>query len=142
MDNPEHLRPTTSGQPVLLIAEDEVIVRNIAQIALEQAGYFVLTAHDGEEALTISRAFPGKIHLVLSDVHMPKIDGFQLREYMTAERPETTVLMMSGEVSGPQGVPFLPKPFTPPVLVTAVQDLLNQQKKADGLARPASNPVQ
>jgi two-component system cell cycle sensor histidine kinase/response regulator CckA len=124
MDNPEHLRPETRDQRVLLVADDEVMIRDLAQSALEEAGYFVLTAHDGEEALTISRTFPGDIHLVLSDVNMPKMDGLKLREYMVAERPETAVLLMSGRIAGDVGIPFLPKPFTPPVLVDTVHNLL------------------
>lgn len=126
MDSVEELRPESRDQHVLLIADDEVTIRNVAQTALEQAGYFVLTAHDGEEALEISRTFPGTIDLLLSDVNMPKLDGFKLREYMVAERPDTVVLLMSGEISGLLDAPFLPKPFTPPVLVDAVGELLRK----------------
>jgi YesN/AraC family two-component response regulator len=71
-----------------------------------------LCAADGQEALQLSRAFPHKIHLVLSDVEMPKVNGLQLREKLLEERPGTKMLLMSGrqvELSVEQ--PFLRKPF-------------------------------
>jgi len=54
MDNHEHLRPKNPDQPSILIADDEVLSRNVARLTLESEGYFVLTADDGEEALEIS----------------------------------------------------------------------------------------
>ena len=56
------------------------MVRNMACIALEAEGYFVLAAGDGEQALSMSRQFPGKIHALLSDVKMPNLDGLELRK--------------------------------------------------------------
>ncbi len=64
MEDPEHLCPSRPDQTVILVVDDEVMIRNIAQITLETVGYFVLAAHDGEEALHISRKFPGTIHAV------------------------------------------------------------------------------
>jgi len=87
MEDPEHLRPSHPDQPVILIVDDDVMIRNIARITLEADGYFILAAHDGEEALHISRKFPGTIHAVLSDVMMPKVDGLQLRERILTEVP-------------------------------------------------------
>jgi len=120
MNNPEHLRPNDQRRPVLLIADDEVVIRNVAQITLERAGYSVLAASDGEEALAISRRFPGHIQLLLTDINMPKMDGFKLREHIIQERPGTFVLLMSGQVNPGAEFHFLPKPFTPAVLVQAV----------------------
>jgi CheY-like chemotaxis protein len=67
-----------------VVVDDEVMIRNVVRIMLEKVGYFILAAHDGEEALHISRKFPGTIHAVLSDVKMPKMDGLELRERMLA----------------------------------------------------------
>ena len=97
----------------------------LLRITLEADGYFILAAHDGEEALHISRKFPGAIHAVLSDVMMPKMDGLQLRERILTERPGIQVLLMSGQIdSVPPNVPLLPKPFGPAVLKDRIRQLL------------------
>jgi CheY-like chemotaxis protein len=126
VEDPEHLRPARPDQTVILVVDDEVMLRNIARIALEAEGYFILTAHDGEEALHISREFPGTIHGVLSDVRMPKMDGIQLRERILKERPGIPILLMSGYVDAapPFDVPFLTKPFDPAALRDRVREQL------------------
>jgi len=90
VDKPEHLRPTQTDQTVVLIAEDDVLIRNVARLVLESEGYFILTAQNGDEALTISRLYPGTIHALLSDVVMPKLDGLKLREMVLKEPPRNT----------------------------------------------------
>jgi PleD family two-component response regulator len=55
-----HLRPGRPDQPVILVADDEAAIRNIARFTLEEAGYYVLTAEDGEQALNLSRGFHGR----------------------------------------------------------------------------------
>jgi len=94
------------------------MIRNVARLVLEREGYFILAAHDGEEALHLSRKFPGTIHGVLSDVKMPKMVGLQLRARILMERPGVQVLLMSGHVDDPppSNVPFLAKPFDPALL--------------------------
>jgi len=126
MEDPEHLRPPHPDQTVILIVDDEVMVRNVARITLEADGYFVLTAHDGEEALHISRIFPGTIHAVLSDVRMPKMDGLELREWILKERPGIPILLMSGnvDVGAPFVAAFLAKPFDPATLKDRIRQLL------------------
>ena len=126
MRNPDNLRPTHPDQTVILLVEDEVIVQNVARIVLEREGYFVLAAGDGEEALVISRQYSGPIHLCLTDVKMPRMDGLQLRQHMIRERPNTSVLLMSGQV-GAQDIdatPLLPEPFVPATLREAVRNVL------------------
>lgn len=124
-ENPE-LRSSNPDQKVILIAEDDVVVRSIAQIVLEAAGYFVLPAHDGADALNISRQYPGTIHVLLSDVQMPNIDGLQLREQILFERPETRVLLMSAHLeSSAENIQILRKPFRPSVLVERIRQLLH-----------------
>ena len=126
MNNPQNLLPGDASQLVVLIAEDELIVRNVARISLESEGYFVLVGDDGEEALTLSRQFPGNIDALLSDVRMPRLDGLQLREAMITERPGIRVLLMSGQVDAPtQDTPFLRKPFTPAILKERMRQLLS-----------------
>src|SRR5580658_3397899 len=112
MEDPDHLRPSQPDQPVILVADDETIVCNVVRIGLEAAGFFVLTASDGEQALLLSRKFPGAIHGLVSDVKMPNLDGLALREQILRERPGIKVLLMSGHVEEPlAGVPLLQKPF-------------------------------
>ena len=125
MNNPDSLRPFLREQTTILISEDNVVVQNVARIVLETAGYFILTAENGEDALCISRKYSGPIHLLLSDIKMPKMDGLALREQIQIERPSTTVLLMSGETSVIPDCPFLQKPFTPDVLRKKVRELID-----------------
>jgi len=128
-ENPE-LRPSNPDQKVILIAEDDVVVRNIARIVLEAAGYFVLSANDGADALNISRQYPGTIHALLSDVQMPNIDGLQLRAQILSERPETRVLFLSAQLeSSAENIPILRKPFSPAVLRERMRQLLHSSNR-------------
>ena len=86
--------------------------------------YFVLTAGDGEQALILSRGFHGTIHVLVSDMVMPKLDGIALREQILRERPAVKVLLMSGSADRPlEGVAFLPKPFAGGEFQQRVQEL-------------------
>jgi CheY-like chemotaxis protein len=120
MKNPEHLRPFRPDQPVILVAEDEVMVQNLVRITLEGAGYFVLTAHDGQEAIELSHQYTERIHLLITDVLMPRMDGYQLCEQILQERPGTAVLLISGTHHPGARVPYLAKPFTSYDLCAAV----------------------
>jgi two-component system cell cycle sensor histidine kinase/response regulator CckA len=127
VNNPEHLVPPRPDQMVILIAEDEAVVRNVVRIALEAEGYFVLAACDGEEALTLSRKYPGEIHAVLSDVNMPRLDGLQLRSALLRERPGVRTMLMSGQVDlSPDAIPFIQKPFGPTELKQRMRQFLAQ----------------
>src|SRR5713101_4096741 len=117
MQSSEHLRLSKPDQTVILLADDEALIRNVTRRVLQSAGYFVMAANDGEEALNISRQYPGTIHALLSDVNMPNLDGLELREQILVERPGTKVLLMSGQVESPaESIPFLRKPFGSSVL--------------------------
>jgi two-component system cell cycle sensor histidine kinase/response regulator CckA len=114
---------------VILLAEDDELVRNLVRTVLIKEGYSILCATDGVEALSLSRTHPGPIELLVTDVKMPKMDGLQLREHIRRERPGTKVLLMSGRMSGeiPAGdraVNFLRKPFLVNTLRTAIKTLL------------------
>jgi CheY-like chemotaxis protein len=113
-------------KPVILVAEDEALVRDFIRDLLETAGYAVLTAADGEQALEVSRNFPMTIHLLLSDVVMPKLGGMALRERILQERPAIKVLLLSGTVEQPpDGVELLRKPFQAEILTQQVRRLLS-----------------
>ena len=113
-------------EPVILVVEDEPFVRDLIRYILETAGYAVLTAADGEQALQVSRTFPTTIHLLVSDVLMPKLGGMELCEQILRERPALKVLLMSGTVveQPREGVAFLRKPFRAEILRDHVRRLL------------------
>jgi DNA-binding NtrC family response regulator len=111
---------------VILVVEDEAGVRDLIRYILETAGYDVLTAADGEQALQVSRTFPTTIHLLVSDVIMPKLDGMALREQILRERPAMKVLLLSGALEPPlEGVEVLRKPFQAEILIQQVRRLLS-----------------
>jgi two-component system cell cycle sensor histidine kinase/response regulator CckA len=97
----------------------------MACLALEDEGYLVLSAGDGEEALSLSRQFPGPIHALLSDVKMPNLDGLELRKMILTERPGIKVLLISGYTERPvENIPILWKPFVAGVLTKRMRELL------------------
>lgn len=125
---PKGQLPRTSS--VVLVAEDEVVVRNIVCLLLQREGHQVLSAADGKEALELAREYRGTIDLLLSDVKMPHMDGISLAEYIINERPGIRVLLMSGKVSEDVRkenirLPFLRKPFVPSVFRDKVRAVLS-----------------
>src|SRR5438477_4072310 len=110
--------PVPQAPRVVLVAEDEVVVRNIVCFLLNHEGYQVLSAADGEEALELARQYQGTIDLLLTDIKMPRMDGISLAEHVINERPGIRVLLMSGQTSAQiraknVQLPFLRKPFVP-----------------------------
>jgi len=100
---------------------------------LEEAGYRVLEASDGEQALQLATAHPGPIHAILSDVVMPGMTGPETAERIRALYPEIRVLYMSGHAenpaleSGPAAgdAPLLAKPFSPAALTARIREILD-----------------
>jgi PAS domain S-box-containing protein len=123
--------PTGAGGTVL-VAEDEAPVRRIVCRVLEGAGYRVLLAADGDEAIRLSDETPGPIDLVITDVVMPAVKGTTVADHIAATRPDTPVLFISGYTDdlpigkriGRRAELFLPKPFTPSQLRTRVREIL------------------
>ena len=121
------------GHETVLLAEDEEAVRRLATMALERSGYQVLPAADGKAALEAAAAHDGPIHLLLTDVIMPGLNGRELADQFTTIHPEARVLFMSGyagEALSAQGVldpsvAFLAKPFVPAQLAQKVRDVLD-----------------
>ena len=123
------------GVETLLVVEDEDGLRSLACQTLRQRGYHILEASNGEEALAVSRRYTKAIHLLLSDVVMPKLSGSALAERLIVERPDLKILFMSGftdsalfrhgVISGE--VECLPKPFTPTALAEKVREVLDQK---------------
>jgi two-component system, cell cycle sensor histidine kinase and response regulator CckA len=113
--------------------EDEVSVRALTRVILENQGYTVLEAEGGDEALEIVRNFAGTINLVLTDVVMPSMGGSTLASRVETLRPGIRVLYMSGYTDDAvfrhghldAGRAFLQKPFTPETLARKVRETLN-----------------
>jgi DNA-binding response OmpR family regulator len=123
------LRSLGVRQPIILVADDEVMIRNLVTILLQQQGYIVLSASDGQEGLELSRKYPGPIDLVITDVEMPRLNGMDLCAHLLQERPGIKMIVMSGAdmreiVTQNVHLPFLPKPFDGEALLGRVQAVL------------------
>jgi CheY-like chemotaxis protein len=110
---------------IVLVVDDEEQVRKLTCRILQRAGYGVLSARSGQEALTISRT-DGIIHLMLSDVEMDGMNGIELGRKVKVERPDIQVLLYSANFSHAANseFPFLAKPFLPKDLVSFVANAL------------------
>ncbi len=121
------------GCETVLLVEDERRVRSIARSVLEASGYTVLEASNGDEAIALSARHEGTIHLLLTDVVMPRLSGPEVALRLTAARPEMKVLFVSGYVDralGSEGQltpagPFLQKPFAASTLAQKVREVLD-----------------
>jgi two-component system cell cycle sensor histidine kinase/response regulator CckA len=134
-----------TGSETVLVAEDEEPVRRLMRGTLEGAGYTVLEAGDGAEALTLCDQNRGKVRLVVTDVVMPHLDGAALGEWILSVDPSVKVLFVSGyaedllESKGIQlaAAAFLNKPFTPDELLAKVREVLDDGRPA-GWVEPSA----
>lgn len=139
----------------VLVVDDEADVCELARDCLVAAGYRVLDARDGEEALRIAEGHPEPIHLLLTDVMMPRLNGVELAGRLTRQRPDMKVLYMSGfavvgaqteQLSGPglqPGDPILPKPFSTEALIRKIREVLDRPAASRSpFSRPRSRPDQ
>ena len=123
----------STGVETILVVEDEQAVRILTRRILEKAGYKVLTASNGEEALLLCEALKDRIHLVLTDVVMPQMSGRMLIDHLMELRPGIKVLYMSGFTDHAiqhhgaldPGINFIGKPFTPADLTHRIRELLD-----------------
>ncbi len=124
-------RPGPSESTVLVV-EDETSVLKLVRRLLEAEHYVVLSAQDADEALLLAGQHRGPIHLLLTDVVMPGINGITLAERFAPLRPQTPVLFMSGYADAAivqrdiidAGRAFLQKPFAPERLLSRVRDVI------------------
>ena len=133
---PSPVGAPAAGNETILVAEDERLVRVLAQKVLERAGYRVVVAVGGADALALAERHAGPIHLLLTDVVMPEMNGRELARRLAALRPGLRVLYMSGyadEAVAQHGVldpgtAFLQKPFTPEGLAKKVRGVLDEPR--------------
>jgi PAS domain S-box-containing protein len=129
-------------EATVLVVEDETVVRDLLREALEGAGYRVLDASDGEEALRVAGRHPGAIDLLVTDVVMPRLGGRALANRLLSERPGMRVIFMSGYSNDARDLPefagtadFLQKPFPPSHLVDRVRSRLASEVVGGGPVR-------
>ncbi|HEY7315480.1 MAG TPA: PAS domain S-box protein [Gemmataceae bacterium] len=121
----------------ILVVDDEPMVRYLARIVLERAGFTVVTADDGEQALDIYRREGSAIDLVLLDYSMPRMNGVQLLKELQQLDPEVCAVFSSGyhtdhdvdQLLAAGARAFVPKPYRPNDLVQAIREVLAQKKK-------------
>jgi two-component system, cell cycle sensor histidine kinase and response regulator CckA len=120
-------------QETILLIDDEEPVQQIVRDILARRGYRVLVACDGPEALAASQDFSGPIHLVLTDVVMPRMHGWDVARSLAVQRPAIKILFISGYPEntlfqrGPNllGRHFLQKPFLANTLVHKIRQVLD-----------------
>jgi two-component system, cell cycle sensor histidine kinase and response regulator CckA len=129
---PAVLMPAT-GTETVLVVEDEQALRKVASRSLAAAGYTVLAAADGDEALRTAAQHAGDIHLLLTDVVMPRMNGRALAQELSKTRPKLKVVYMSGYTDNAivhhgvldAGTHFIGKPFTATDLTRKVREVLD-----------------
>jgi two-component system cell cycle sensor histidine kinase/response regulator CckA len=135
----EEIRHRSSGAPrlhrgeTILLAEDEEQVRHLVRSILVRNGYQVLAASTPAEAIDLAERHSGQIHLLLTDLVMPGMDGRKLARRMISSRPDVKVLYVSGYTGQvlvshgalDEGVAFLQKPITPGALLDKVREVLD-----------------
>ena len=129
----EEPAPLRGGTETVLLVEDDSIVRQVAKAILDYLGYHLLIAENSHEALELAARRKEPIHLLLTDVIMPGLNGRQLAEKLILLHPETRILYTSGYTANvivhrgvlDEGLAFLSKPYTPQSLAAKLRELLD-----------------
>ncbi len=128
----------SGGSETILLVEDQPMLRELMHTVLARAGYTVLSAENPDQALEIAAAHPRRIHLLLSDVILPGMNGRVFAEQLQKKRPEAKVLFVSGYTEDiilhhgtlEAGTSFLPKPFTQETLGRKIREVLDRPVRA------------
>jgi len=128
---------TEGGGETILLVEDQEAVRSLAKAALRQHGYQVLEALDGADAIAVAKRYSGEIHLLLTDVVMPGMNGKELSERLIVMRPGLKVLFVSGYTANviahggviDHDIAYMGKPFSPDGLAAKVRKVLADPAK-------------
>ena len=129
----EQVEPERGGSETILLVEDEQTILNMATIMLERLGYTVLTASTTKEAVDLAGSQEGRIHLLLTDVVMPDMNGRDLSMRLKELHPDLKVLFMSGYTADviahrgvlDEGINFIQKPFSNKDLAVKVREALD-----------------
>ncbi len=131
---PEKRNPVPSGHgETVLVVEDEIVILDLACAMLDHLGYTALAAASPEEALNLAQAHAGKIHLMITDVIMPGMNGRDLAVQLTQLYPDLKVLFMSGYTANviahhgvlDPGVHFMQKPFSMDDIAAKVKEVMD-----------------
>ncbi len=134
----------TAGHETVLLVEDEDLVRELVRDFLQAGGYTVIEAQNAEEALQMMAGRGADVDLLITDLVLPGINGVALAEQLAPMLPDMATLYISGypgdalfrgDVFDP-GPAFLPKPFTRPVLLAKVREMLDQAAFKPDARRP------
>ncbi len=128
-----------SGNETLLLVEDDASVRELVQLVLQEQGYSVLEAEDGQEALRLAAGHSGPVHLLLVDMVMPGMNGVSVAERLARTHPGLKTLFMSGYTDGATthqdmlkpDAAFLQKPFSSMALVRKVRQVLDAPRPGE-----------
>jgi two-component system, cell cycle sensor histidine kinase and response regulator CckA len=134
---PTAAQSSVSSRGTILLVEDEEHVLDLSFKILRRAGYTVLSATDGRQALELFRGSPESIHLLLTDLVLPDTNGKMLHEQMRLLSPPLKVLYMSGYTANvishhgilDEGINFIQKPFSAAALRAKVEDVLKEAGK-------------
>ncbi len=122
----------------ILVVDDNANIQGFAKIFLENAGYAVVTASDGEEGLRVYQENRPSVLLLLTDVAMPKIGGFELADRVLEMDSHLAVLLMSGDARCDyRGLECLAKPFRPAELIEIVSRMVNANTHSERTASAA-----
>lgn len=129
---PGAVKPAATGHETILLVEDELMILEMTQVMLERQGYTVLPAVSPGEAIRLAREHAGEIHLLMTDVVMPEMNGRDLARNLLSLYPDIKCLFMSGYTANviahhgvlDEGVYFIQKPFTMQDLATKIRNVL------------------
>jgi two-component system cell cycle sensor histidine kinase/response regulator CckA len=131
-----------AGTETILLVEDSAGLRELTRALLLRQGYAVLDAADGIEALEVSKKYAGTIHLLITDIMMPRMRGTELVDHIAPERPDIPVVFLSGyteeamsHLKNAEHMRILEKPYTSDILLRTVRQVLD-----DSLLRPSVRP--
>jgi PAS domain S-box-containing protein len=138
-----------TGTETILLVDDNEPFRGLVRTLLEKSGYTVLEARTSPEAAKIATTYTGSIDLLLTDVVMPQVDGYQLSDYLRFHRAGMRVLYMSGYAGSMRSVRsgskprmrVLPKPFCKEALFLAVRQVLDEPRPAELVGGAATSDV-
>ncbi len=129
----DDVAPIPCGQETILLVEDEPAILEIASLMLEKLGYTVLRAVTPGEAIHLARVYTGEIHMLMTDVIMPEMNGRDLAKSVLSLHPHIKCLFMSGYTADviahhgvlDEGVHFIQKPFSLPDMAAIVREVLD-----------------
>lgn len=132
--------PDDRQHGTILVVDDNLEIRRLAKSLLESAGYTVVTAADGEEGLCFYAEHRSNIALLLTDIVMPKVNGFELADRVRRVDSKLPVVLMSGNArSDYRDLEWLAKPFRPSELIETVSRVLSGKAQSRNTATATSS---